>query len=165
MTAAARLVLQDCHHALREFTPSTHGARWRIIYMANVALLRAVYHVLESRDVPTNPRLKRAFETWKTELLRTKPSPEIYWQFIVDERNQLLKEYTATPVANTLVSEIVFDLSTGKTEDQGPVRQQYLMAEGHFAGHEQRYLIKRAIEWWESELQQLEHASAAQAEC
>ena len=161
MTAAARLVLQDCRHALAEFTTEVHGARWRIVYMSNVALLRVVYHVLETRDVPTTPRFKPAFEKWKTGLLRTKPSPEIYWEFIVNERNQLLKEYTATPVSNTLLPEITFNLSTGKTENLGPVRQQYVMAEGHFAGQEQRRLIKLAIEWWEVELQELERASAA----
>ncbi len=160
MTAAARLVLQDCRHALREFDSTVSGARWRVIYMANVALLRAVYHVLEARDVPNDARLKREFGVWKTELLRTKPSPEIYWRFIVDERNQLLKEYTATPVTNSLVPEIRFNLGSG-TENMGLIRQQYLMAEGHFAGQEQRQLIKRAIEWWEQELDGLERSSAA----
>ena len=161
MTTAARLVLQDCHFALREFAGDIQGARWRIIYMANVALLRAVYHVLESRDVPTNAKLNQSFNTWKVELLRTKPTPEIYWKFIVDERNQILKEYAATRVTNSVVSDIRFDLSTGKAEDLGNARQQYTMAEGHFAGQEQRYLIKCAIEWWELELQKLERASAA----
>jgi hypothetical protein len=161
MTTAARLVLQDCRHALREFDGRASDARWRVIYMANVALLRAVYHVLEARDVPNDEKLKREFSKWKGELLRTKPSPEIYWLFIVDERNQLLKEYAATPVKNSLVPEIRFDLSTGKTEDLGLIRQQYLMAEGHFVGQEQRRLIKRAIEWWEHELSQLERSSAA----
>ena len=161
MTTAARLVLQDCRQALREFTSGIDGASWRINYMANVALLRAVYHVLESRDVPSNSKLQQAFEAWKAELLRTKPSPEIYWRFIVDERNQLLKEYTATPVKNSLVPEITFDLSTGNTKNLGRVRQQYVVAEGHFAGQEQRHLIKQAIVWWEHELEQLERASAA----
>lgn len=156
LTTAARLVLQDCRQALQEFTGDIQGSRWRIVYMANLALLRAVYHVLKLRDVPNDPQLSAAFARWDAQLLRTKPRPEIYWEFIVDERNQLLKEYLPTPVQNTTVPEVQFDISSGETRDLGTMRQQYTMTEGHFAGQEQRRLIKLAIEWWQEQLASLE---------
>ena len=159
MTLAARHVLEDCTEALHEFAGDLHGARWRIIYMANIALLRTVYPVLKNRDAPANPRLRAVFSRWDNDLWSTKPSPEIYWEFIVSERNQLLKEYTATPVRIAPVAEIHFNLSTGETKDMGTVRQQYLMAEGPFAGQEQRHLIKQAIQWWYAQLEQLDRAA------
>lgn len=161
MTKAARIVLGDCSYALREFTSDVTGARWRVVYMANMALLRAVYHVLESRDVPSSAGLAKVFKAWADELWRSKPCPEIYWEFIVSERNQLLKEYSATPVQASLVHEIRFDLSTGKTENLGLIRQEYVMAEGPFAGQDQRRLIKQAIAWWHAQLDYLDRATSA----
>jgi hypothetical protein len=161
MTTAARFVLMDCRQALREFAGDIEGSRWRIVYMANVALLRAVYHVLKLRDVPSNPRLSAAFKRWDAELRRTKPKPEIYWEFIVNERNQLLKEYTPTPVERKVVPEIAFNLNTGKSTALGSQRHQYIMTEGYFAGQEQRRIIELAIDWWQTELDRLEHCTHA----
>ena len=161
MTTAARLVLSDCRYALSDFSSEITGARWRVTYMANVALLRTVYHALKNRDVPRDERLKGAFKSWDAALGSTKPEPAIYWSFIVDERNLLLKEYEGSPVNPTQTHEIQFDLSTGKTKNLGLVRQAYVYAEGPFQGQDQRILIKQAIIWWEAQLSHLECASAA----
>ncbi len=161
MTSAARVVLNDCQHALGEFRTELTGPRWRVIYMANVALLRTVYHVLKSRDVPADAKLKDAFAKWDAGLIASKPNPEIYWGFIVNERNLLLKEYAGVPVNPTLTHEILFNLSTGETTNLGLIRQEYIFADGPFAGQDQRTVIKTAIQWWEDQLAHLEHASAA----
>jgi hypothetical protein len=129
--------------------------------MANLALLRAVYHVLKHRDVSENPALEAAFRRWDAELLRSKPKPEIYWEFIVSERNQLLKEYAAAPVRNVTTPEIAFDLSTGESLELGTLRQHYLMEDGVFKGEDQRRLIKRSIEWWLHQLNLLDQAASA----
>jgi hypothetical protein len=111
--------------------------------------------------VPSNTKLAAAFHQWDNELGRSKPEPEIYWEFIVNERNQLLKEYAATPVQATLVHEMRFDLSTGATENLGLTRQEHVMAEGPFAGQDQRHLIKQSIQWWQAELERLDSKASA----
>ena len=161
MTYASRFVLLDCSFAYNEFKGDVVGARWRLIYMANIALLRTVYHVLKQRDAAANPRLASAVKRWDADLLRSKPKPEIYWEFIVSERNQLLKEYQSAPVRNVVTPEIEFDLSTGKTRELGTLRQHYLMEDGIFEGEDQRRLIKRAIEWWVVQLDALDQAASA----
>jgi hypothetical protein len=112
--------------------------------MANMALLRAVYHALKNRDAQPDSRLRIAFDRWDRELGASKPAPAIYWEFIVDERNQLLKEYSPRQVEERLVEEIEFDLSTGKTTDRGLIRRAYLFESGPFAGQDQRAVIKQA---------------------
>ena len=93
MLLAARTVLEDCRQAAALFTPGLQGSQWRTVYMTNVALLRAVYHILKSRDAAVDPEFRIKFNDWDSSLLKSKPIPEIYWQFIVSERNLLLKEY------------------------------------------------------------------------
>ena len=161
MTHAARFVLQDCCFAYNEFTGDVQGSKWRVTYMANIALLRTVYHVLKHRDAAESPALAAAFKRWDDDLLSSKPRPEIYWEFIVSERNQLLKEYQAAPVKNVVTPEIEFDLSSGRVRELGTLRQHYLMEDGVFKDEDQRLLIRRGIEWWISQLDILDQAASA----
>jgi hypothetical protein len=50
MTAAARLVLDDCRGALADLKEGVQGAEWRRRWIVTVVLLRAVGHVLEKVD-------------------------------------------------------------------------------------------------------------------
>src|SRR5207245_1310981 len=58
-----------------------------------VALLRSVGHVLDSVDGETAPELRRAIDEEYTKLKDSKPAPSIFWEFIHEERNMVLKEY------------------------------------------------------------------------
>jgi hypothetical protein len=165
MTLAARTVLEDCTQAAAQLTDGIQGAEWRIAYMACIALLRAVYHVLESRDVAGDPRLRQAFKNWSEDLLESKPKPEIYWAFIVSERNLLLKEYQSSAGQGVTVPGVRFELNmkTGgqKTMKIGAIKNHYTMNEGVFMGRDHRYLIQEAISWWYEQLQMLEKAANA----
>ena len=50
MTARARIVLEDCRLALQLLEEETDLRRWRLHWVAAVALVRAVGHVLEKVD-------------------------------------------------------------------------------------------------------------------
>lgn len=78
MTFAARIVLEDLKQAAAMFEPGLQGSEWRIVYPANVALLRAVYHVLKNRDAK-DQRFKSIFNTWNDNLRKSMPEPKIYW--------------------------------------------------------------------------------------
>jgi hypothetical protein len=62
MHLAAQTVPEDCRQAAALFTPGLQGSQWRIAFMANLALLRTVYHVLKSRDAAVDPEFHRLGE-------------------------------------------------------------------------------------------------------
>jgi hypothetical protein len=164
MPLAARTVLEDCKQAAALFTPGLQGSHWRIVYMANVALLRAVYHVLESKDA-TDPIFRPVFRAWAANLLASKPAPEIYWEFIVSERNLLLKEYQSLAGQGVTVPGVLIEVNA-KTGEQkatglGQVEHHYTINGGVFAGSDQRELIAEAIAWWEKQLAALEENAGA----
>lgn len=165
MPLAARTVLEDCKQAAALFTPGLQGSQWRIAYMANVALLRAVYHVLESRDAAVNPAFKNKFKAWASNLLASKPAPEIYWEFIVSERNLLLKEYQSLAGQDVTVPGVLIEVNV-KTGEQkatrlGNVEHHCTINGGFFAGRDPRELIAEAIAWWETQLIALEATAGA----
>ena len=93
MTARARLVLEDAHFALRMHGVATYGPAFRTSWLGIITQLRAVGHVLDKVDGPTDPRLAKVVtERWQ-ELNRSKPEPAIFWGFIESERNRFLKNY------------------------------------------------------------------------
>ena len=105
MTAAARLVLDDCREALNELREDPTGSLWRRRYVACIALLRAVGHVLNNVDTKTSANHKAVIDARWQQQQNTKPKPEVFWSFIENERNLLLKEYG--PVAGQNVTVFV----------------------------------------------------------
>ena len=133
--------------------------------MANVSLLRAVYHVLKHRDAQSSSSNKCLFKRWDDGLRASRPEPQIYWDFIVSERNLLLKEYRSAAGQGVTVSPPFVELNSkiGATRviDPGFVEHNYLMNDGPFKGVDQRTLIGEAIRWWEQQIASLESAGAA----
>jgi hypothetical protein len=165
MSLAARTVLEDCRQAAAQFAPGIQGAQWRIVYMANLALLRAVYHVLKNRDAAASTKLRRAFKAWDDGLLASRPHPEIYWEFIVSERNMLLKEYQSSAGQGATAPGVLTEVNARTGEQSvtrlGVVEHHYTMNDGYFAGRDQRDLIAEAIAWWETQLASLEASAGA----
>ena len=92
MTARARNVLEDCRTALRLLEDEKDLQRWRIHWVAALALIRAVGHVLgkvDGADPATAALAKAAYKKWKSDA----PEHEIFREFIERERNFILKEY------------------------------------------------------------------------
>jgi len=89
----ARLVLSDCQWALQQFSETVSGEPLRITWVAVVTLLRAVGHVLDQVDAKADADVRHVATEKHRSCKRTKPLPEIYWQFICRERNNILKQY------------------------------------------------------------------------
>src|SRR5437764_10343909 len=89
MTRAAREVLEDCRSALMSIQDGVSGSDWRWRWVAVVALLRAVGHVLHKVDGRTSPSMEAAIQTafhrWKDD--------SMFRDFIEHERNNVLKAY------------------------------------------------------------------------
>jgi hypothetical protein len=58
-----------------------------------VALLRAVGHVIDKVDGQRSREIRRIVDEEYRKLKDSKPEPHIFWGFIEDERNLVLKEY------------------------------------------------------------------------
>jgi hypothetical protein len=158
MTAAARVVLQDCRSALATLTDGVQGSDWRWRWVAVVTLLRAVGHVLVNVDGVKDKATAAAIERAWTELNGSKPEPRIFWRFIDQERNNLLKEYRLGAGQGVTVFLQPFHLrvsvagvSTPAPPPQPPRPAEYAypMNEGPFEGRDQREVVAEAIRWWE----------------
>src|SRR5215470_16672172 len=87
----------DCVLILFEFQNSDvdeETSEWRLYWVAGVALLRTIGHVLTKTDARTSQRhrmeIDRLWEAWKSDRNLT----SIFWNFIEKERNNLLKTYS-----------------------------------------------------------------------
>lgn len=151
VTTTARRVLDDCRGALCEIRAPVQGAEWRRRWVSAVVLLRAVAHVLKNVDVSVSETHRRVICEWWYALSRTKPDPKIYWEFIVKERNNIIKEYrtSAGQGVSVRLSGMEFNLQNGTTKIDPPLPStyHYVINSGHFAGKDQRDLIREAIGW------------------
>ncbi len=95
--------------------------------------------------------LKKIIEKWWKVQKKSKPEPKIFWCFIVDERNSILKEYKfgAGININVHVDFNAAQLEPGKPKEllsDRPTEYDYVMNKGPFKGIDQRDLITQAIE-------------------
>lgn len=162
MTTAARLVLADCEDALRDLVESDVGPMWRRRWFALVGLLRSVGHVLDKVDGPTDARLAKIISEQYRKLKASRPQPEIYWGFIDDERNIVIKEYrfrayNALSVTGSRGGPInVFNPETGVVMTVEVNRygeaHVHLLTEGPFEGRREADVATEAIQWWKAYL-------------
>jgi hypothetical protein len=161
-TSAARNVLEDCRGALLEFTDGVQGGTWRRRWATCVVLLRTIGHALDKVDADRSPKHRSEIDSWWTGLKGTKPDPPIFWAFIDDERNLIVKEYRTRAGQGVTVPGAVIEIDARtniqKVEPPRPATYQYVMNSGPFAGRDQRQLIGEALAWWESQLDAIDAA-------
>jgi len=152
MTVHARAVLRDCEAALEDLRAGATGLLWRTRWVAAVALLRTVGHVLDKVDGESSPKLKAAVSSAYGALKTTRPEPLIYWEFIEKERNNLLKLYEFGVQQNVTVrpGAVWYNLTTGESGSTGggPTTYEHLVRDGPYAGQDPRDVIAKAIAWW-----------------
>ncbi len=120
------MVLSDCVDAHADLVDSLQGSAWRRGWTTVVVLLRVALHVLDKVDAEADPTLRRALDQRWTDLQSTKPSPELLWCFIEEDRNLILKEYqhragqSATVFVGTGRSETTYHMNAGPFEGRDP---------------------------------------------
>lgn len=161
MTQAAREVLCDARLALDMLQSETNPDRWRVHWAGGVALLRAVGHVLLNVDQSANEQLARIADAAHRRWRSGDSAHRVYRDFILEERNNILKEYrskvhplTEVPVAIRLT---LVNPETGEVSylDQVADLDENLfrpLVEGYGEGEDARDVFQEAIEWWEREL-------------
>ncbi|MDP3835175.1 MAG: hypothetical protein Q8Q82_14535 [Hydrogenophaga sp.] len=165
MTSSARDALEDCRGALQEFVDGVQGRAWKRRWITCVVLLRAVGHVLDKVDGDRSPRYRREIDSWWENLKKGKPEPAIFWAFIEQERNSIVKEYRTRAGQGVTVPGAVVEINrrTGeqKVELRPPAVYQYTINAGPFAGRDQRELVSEAILWWQTQLDAIDAAANA----
>lgn len=167
MTMAAREVLGDCRIAMQILESETQLPVWRVHWAGAVALLRAVGHVLEKVD-GTSEELKKlvreAYQSWKDD----RETHAIFWEFIANERNNILKEYNFN--INPLEEiGIVYEMTSTNIETGEPVQISDIAIldeniyrpslEGYRVGDDVRDIYSDAVDWWELQLSQIDAAA------
>lgn len=131
---------------------------WRPRWVAVVTLLRAVGHVLNKVDSECSIEARAVIEEAWEGLKGSKP--EIFWQFIEEERNNVLKAYEFGPAIGVTVrpGTIFLNLSTGDTTSSpnGPTTFDAFMRSGSFEGQDPLTLCRCAIEFWRVHLDDID---------
>jgi len=165
MIKYARIVLQDCKHAIDRHTINLQSEEFRISWISVITLLRSVGYVLEKRDSKIPQNKKAIEEKWK-EINKTKPEPKIFWEFIEKERNRFLKEYEhgIKRVANIDVIDtennirLSLDLanSRGGTAEINNKQIKSFISSGTYSGQNEKEVAWIAYKWWEKYLDEID---------
>jgi hypothetical protein len=169
MTLAARRVLADVRLALDMLQAEPDPDRWRVHWAGGAALLRAVGHVLLNVDQKADTELSRVADAAHRRWRSTDPAHAVYREFILEERNNILKEYRSKvhPLDNVPVA-IRLTLVRPETGEVRYVDQQAdldenlfrPLVEGYGEGEDARDVFEEAIDWWERELAAIEQELA-----
>jgi hypothetical protein len=148
----ARDVLEDCEQALGMLQVEDSFDKFRVIWVAAIAQVRAVGHVLHKVDGERNPKLKRIIEETYSKWKKNKEDNAIFWDFIENERNSVLKQYE-------------FGFLFGPIGVITPAEQEPMeldeglfcpILEGRYQGKDCRDVLADAIKWWKNELSAIE---------
>ena len=163
MIETARIVLQDCKFAIRNYSIKLQSEELRICWISILSLLRTVGHVLDKVDKKKSRENEQAISEWWQTIVKSKPEPKIFWEFIDKYRNEMLKTYNHGierymtingPEINGKKTYFQIDNanSRGGTGDSpGSVTTSYLK-DGVFAGQYEKDIANQAYDWWSLQL-------------
>ena len=153
MLQNARRVLADCKHAHELLENESQPESFRVLWVAGIALARAVGHVLQKVDGEADDAVRAAvastYSAWKAD----RSGNQIFWDFIEEERNQVLKQYEVGFFAGPVEVVAVGELHTLDDHLFCPIKV------GPFAGEDCRDVLEQAIGWWEQQLSSIEAAT------
>jgi hypothetical protein len=131
----------DCVSVLFQFQNSDVAdgneelPEWRLYWVAGIALLRTIGHVLAKVDANSSADHSQAIDSLWRKLKSDREENWIFWDFIEKERNNLLKTYSfsARFVPNQEGAYIEFE-----------------------GGEDAFQLFRQAVYWWRHQLMELE---------
>ena len=116
--------------------------------------MRAVGHVLDKIDGTQGAELKEAIaEAW-AEVNRTKPEPRILWEFIEQERNNVVKVYEVGVRLNTTIRPGT--LGQDWSSPSGPTTYESFIRSGVYGGRDALGVCREAIAFWRGYLDRIE---------
>ena len=158
---SAREVIARCDFFLDKLRENPSGVAWEAQFSGCLALLRSVGHVLDKCDAPLSTA-----KWWTHSVEKNKAEHPIFWEFILEDRNLILKEgqIRAGQSAHVGIVGVEARALTGRDNLTSPPSAPqptasftYQMNEGVFAGRDPRELIADAIEWWKTQVSSIEN--------
>jgi hypothetical protein len=128
----------DCVVILFEFQNSDvdeEHPEWRLFWVAGVALLRTVGHVLAKVDASESLKHKREIDRLWSDWKTSPTENTVFWDFVEKERNSLLKTY---------------EFGASLEHDENGCYVTYQGGEDAFE------LFREAVYWWRLQLETLE---------
>jgi hypothetical protein len=154
-------VFDDCVIARNGFAEAVESGNYqqaKIWWFACITLLRAIGHVLHKVDSAnfTSEKcelLKSSFTNWKS-------NEPIFRDFIEQERNNVLKEYSMTTeiVSEKQISSLVLsdgsslELSNGESLEVSVTIENFVKCKGHRQGETPISTLDEALDWWAIQL-------------
>jgi hypothetical protein len=153
LARTARRMLWDCDLAIRGLPmKGANQAAWRNGWFGVVTLLRAIGHGLKNEDAKRSTYLNEAIATawqrWKVDL----ESCQIFYGFIDDERNALLKQYQFRNERK------IYSFQPQECEDGEAAGQHLVLIGGRAVAP--CLAIRIAWEWWRAEIARIERHAA-----
>ena len=150
MTTQAKKVLGDLRQSYLMLENETHYESFRVLWVAAITLARVTGHILDKVDSRQSETMRITVSNkWKN-LKENKEDVvnKIFFEFIEDERNKILKEYEFGLLSSPIDLFVVDTSSIPKifTLDGGI----YIpLQNGFYAGTDCRDVLAEAIQWWE----------------
>jgi hypothetical protein len=161
-TKHARQVLADCEASveeLRSATQDTLRRRW----LTTITLLRTVGHVLDKVDGQASAAHRAAIDAAHMELKKTRLP--IFFEFIEDERNNVLKTYAFAVGGNVTIGIPAGDFFLADpdfSEHRTVVKKSRFeirpVLSGHFVGRDPLSVIGEAVAFWHSYFDQIDRS-------
>jgi uncharacterized phage-associated protein len=146
----SRKVLRDVQHIIEWLENEEDEFRFRTAVIAAITLLRTVGHALRKVDAARNPELKpiveQRYAAWKADPDRAR----IFFEFIEQERNLILKEYEVRIEFSPMIT-------TSEATHAWRVGSNIFcpVASGHYAAQDVRDVLREAVAWWAAELNRI----------
>jgi hypothetical protein len=160
MALLASQVLQDCRLAHAALEEEQDAAMFRVLWVAAIALVRAVGHVLSKVDAQGDPDLRARLDVIWPKWKAGEGPAIVFAGFVEPQRNRVLKEYDMgyDDGAVWLALGDSDGLATGFDLGEGNLFRP--LSSGPFAGEDARDILTDAIAWWDSQLQTLSQPAA-----
>lgn len=156
MTSTARKILVECEFAHSLLESENDERKFKIIWIAFVSLIRSIGYVLDKVDSKKNPLLKKKIDKWWKSLKENKNANLLFWEFINEERHNILKEY----LINIFSGEIDVTSSSSDEIYSLTATAYCPVSKGMYKGEDCRDVARKSIEWWGQQLYIIEGESS-----
>jgi hypothetical protein len=134
---------EECRGILFQFQNSDlddDHPEWRLYWIAGLALLRTIGHVLDKIDAKISDEHRKIIDATWNRWKASRSDNAIFWDFIEQERNNLLK---------------TFEFGV-EIHDDGLLHKE--------SGRDGSQLFREAVYWWRFQLEEIEEALARKSQ-
>ncbi len=130
---------------------------WRIYWVGSLTLLKTIRDVLDRSDRKQSKHHSRTIHDFLKEINSKKKSYPIYWDFICDERDNLVHEFSLSAKEYPVTNYTMMDRGLSYQELVAKYGERKMIVWGD-EGEDGLRLLEIALNWWEMKLRAIEQA-------